>query len=226
MKQHLAHVAIIVDDYDKAIEYYTHQLKFDLIEDTVLSADKRWVLVRPPGGYGCSLLLAKASNTYQETFIGNQSGGRVFLFLYTDQFDKDYQNLLNRNIKIVREPEQQSYGKVVVFEDLYGNLWDLIEPVKPEENFYSTALLSIKESVPIDEVITALKLLREKTLLEKGNVLFELKQLKEDPSKIIIWECFVNEAAFNDHLKSEYLQHFLQMNWVDFEFGYLTNNII
>ena len=127
MKQHLAHIAIVVDDYDKAIEFYTKKLHFTLLEDLVLSDTKRWVLVRPQGATECSLLLAKAVTEEQKSRIGNQTGGRVFLFLSTDNFNRDYQNLLDNNIKIVREPSNEAYGTVAVFEDLYGNLWDLIE---------------------------------------------------------------------------------------------------
>ena len=130
MNQHLAHVAIIVDDYDKAIEFYTKKLHFTLTEDTKLNDAKRWVLVSPQGSAGCSLLLAKASDEEQLSRIGNQTGGRVFLFLHTDNFERDYQNLLDHKIKIVRNPIVESYGKVAVFEDLYGNLWDLIEPLQ------------------------------------------------------------------------------------------------
>ena len=128
MKQSLAHVAIVVSDYDEAIDFYTRKLQFDLIEDTRLSATKRWVLVRPKGSTGCCLLLAKAANDEQISRIGNQTGGRVFLFLYTDDFERDYQRLLTQNIVIVRPPALEAYGKVAVFEDLYGNKWDLIEP--------------------------------------------------------------------------------------------------
>ena len=130
MNQHLAHVAIIVDDYDKAIEFYTRKLHFTLTEDTKLNDAKRWVLVSPQGSDGCSLLLAKASDEEQLSRIGNQTGGRAFLFLHTDKFERDYQNLLDHKIKIVRNPIMESYGKVAVFEDLYGNLWDLIEPLQ------------------------------------------------------------------------------------------------
>ena len=128
MKQILSQIAILVDDYDKAIDFYTKKLKFTLIEDTVLSDVKRWVIVRPTGATECSLLLAKAATPEQKSRIGNQTGGRVFLFLHTDNFTRDYQNLLDNNIKIVRGPVVETYGTVVVFEDLYGNLWDLIEP--------------------------------------------------------------------------------------------------
>jgi catechol 2,3-dioxygenase-like lactoylglutathione lyase family enzyme len=128
MNQHLTHIAIVVDDYDKAIEFYTQKLHFTLVEDTKLSDIKRWVLVRPKGASECSLLLAKAANETQKNSIGNQTGGRVFLFLNTDNFERDYQNLLDNHIKIVREPSKEVYGMVAVFEDLYGNLWDLIEP--------------------------------------------------------------------------------------------------
>lgn len=126
MNQKLAHIAIVVNDYDEAIAFYTQKLHFELVEDTRLSDVKRWVLVRPKGSEG-SLLLAKAANEEQKKAIGNQSGGRVFLFLHTDNFDRDYQNLLEHSIEIVREPSMEAYGKVAVFKDLYGNLWDLIQ---------------------------------------------------------------------------------------------------
>lgn len=129
MKQHIAHIALVVDNYDDAIAFYTQKLHFTLIEDTVLSETKRWVLIAPPGSTGCCLLLAKAANDTQKSRVGNQTGGRVFLFLHTDNFQRDYQNLLHHNIKIVRQPITEAYGTVAVFEDLYGNLWDLIEPI-------------------------------------------------------------------------------------------------
>lgn len=132
MKQHLAHIAILVDDYDRAIAFYTKKLHFELIEDTKMSEEKRWVLVRPKGAKECSLLLAKGVNDVQKSRIGNQTGGRVFLFLHTDDFQRDYQNLLKNKIKIVREPSVEEYGTVAVFEDIYGNLWDLIESKKSE----------------------------------------------------------------------------------------------
>lgn len=128
MKQHIAHIALVVDDYDKAIEFYTQKLHFDLIEDTVLSDTKRWVLVAPKGSQECRLLLAKAASASQLSSVGNQTGGRVFLFLYTDNFSRDFENLQKQNIKIIRQPITEAYGTVAVFEDLYGNLWDLIEP--------------------------------------------------------------------------------------------------
>ena len=127
MKQNLVHISILVDDYDRAIEFYTKKLRFKLVEDTVLSDTKRWVLVKPEGSEGCSLLLAKAANETQTQCIGDQAGGRVFLFLQTDNFERDYQHLIDNNIVIIREPSDETYGKVAVFEDLYGNLWDLIE---------------------------------------------------------------------------------------------------
>ncbi|MEO8110930.1 MAG: VOC family protein [Ginsengibacter sp.] len=128
MKQKIAHIAILVSDYDEAIEFYTEKLLFTLVEDTRLSETKRWVLIAPKGEGGCNLLLAKASDEEQKSRIGNQTGGRVFLFLHTDDLERDYQNLLDNKIKIVREPHVEEYGKVAVFEDRYGNLWDLIEP--------------------------------------------------------------------------------------------------
>jgi catechol 2,3-dioxygenase-like lactoylglutathione lyase family enzyme len=128
MKQRIAHIALVVDDYDEAIQFYTQKLHFTLVEDTPLSESKRWVLVAPKGATDCCLLLAKAANAEQKSRVGNQTGGRVFLFLYTDHFQRDYQNLLDHHIKIVRPPVVEAYGTVAVFEDLYGNLWDLIEP--------------------------------------------------------------------------------------------------
>jgi len=128
MRQKIVHVAIVVDDYDDAIKFYTEKLHFTLVEDTILSETKRWVLVAPKGSTDCALLLAKAANDEQKSRIGNQTGGRVFLFLNTDDFQRDYQNLLDNNIKIIRQPVVEEWGKVVVFADLYGNLWDLIEP--------------------------------------------------------------------------------------------------
>ncbi len=128
MKQRLAHIAIVVNDYDEAIKFYTEKLHFELVEDTQLSETKRWVLVRPKGGDSCCLLLAKAASEEQLSRVGNQTGGRVFLFLHTDSFKKDYQNLLDHKIEIVRQPQREEYGTVAVFKDLYGNLWDLIEP--------------------------------------------------------------------------------------------------
>lgn len=127
MKQQLAHIALVVKEYDEAIDFYTKKLHFELLEDTILSDTKRWVLIAPPGS-SCALLLAKASNEEQQTRVGNQTGGRVFLFLHTDNFDRDFRNLLDNHIEIVRQPVLEKWGKVAVFADLYGNLWDLIEP--------------------------------------------------------------------------------------------------
>jgi catechol 2,3-dioxygenase-like lactoylglutathione lyase family enzyme len=121
----LAHIAIVVDDYDKAIQYYTTVLGFDLVHDEVLSETKRWVLVSPGEG-SCQLLLARAASDVQQQAIGNQSGGRVFLFLHTDHFDENHARLLQHGVEIVRGVEQMTYGKVLVFRDIYGNLWDLI----------------------------------------------------------------------------------------------------
>lgn len=128
MKQQIAHVALVVRDYDEAIDFYTQKLEFTVLEDTKISEKKRWVMVAPPGAKGCSLLLAKASGEEQSKHIGNQTGGRVFLFLFTDDFWRDYNRMIDRNINFVRPPTDYDYGRVAVFEDLYGNLWDLIEP--------------------------------------------------------------------------------------------------
>ena len=132
MKQRLAHIAIVVNDYDEAIKFYTEKLHFHLVEDIRLSETKRWVLVRPKGSNECCLLLAKAANEEQKNRVGNQTGGRVFLFLHTDNIERDYQNLINHKIEIVRQPQQEEYGTVAVFKDIYGNLWDLIEPAEED----------------------------------------------------------------------------------------------
>ena len=128
MYQRIAHVALVVNDYDEAIDFYTKKLGFHVVEDTRLSEEKRWVMVAPPGAKECCLLLAKTSNEEQSTRVGNQTGGRVFLFLHTDDFWRDYHQLKDKEIKFVRPPEDFGYGTVAVFEDLYGNLWDLIQP--------------------------------------------------------------------------------------------------
>jgi len=128
MKRSLVHVALLVRDYDEAIAFYTGLLNFELVEDTYQpEQDKRWVVVSPPGSTGATLLLARASESEQEPFIGNQSGGRVFLFLNTDDFWRDYNDFVDKGIKFVREPKEAEYGTVAVFEDLYGNLWDLLQ---------------------------------------------------------------------------------------------------
>jgi len=128
MKQKIGNIALVVEDYDEAIEFYVNKLNFDLIEDTQLDENKRWVVVSPKGSNESRLLLAKADNSDQKSRIGNQTGGRVFLFLFTDNFERDFNNLKRQNVTIIREPKDEVYGKVLVFSDLYGNLWDLIEP--------------------------------------------------------------------------------------------------
>jgi len=127
MQQSLAHIALVVRDYDEAIAYYTQVLGFELLEDEPRGPGKRWVVVAPRGSRGTSLLLARAANPEQQSRIGNQTGGRVFLFLHTDDFERDYQALRTHDVKFVEEPRYETYGTVVVFEDLYGNRWDLIE---------------------------------------------------------------------------------------------------
>ncbi len=127
MKQSIVHIALVVEDYDDAIAFYTEKLNFQLVEDTYQpEQDKRWVVVAPPGSSGTTLLLARASKPEQEPFIGNQTGGRVFLFLHTDDFWRDYNDMVANGINFVREPKEEDYGTVAVFEDLYGNLWDLL----------------------------------------------------------------------------------------------------
>lgn len=128
MKQSIAHVALVVRDYDEAIDFFTKTLRFELVEDSYQpEQDKRWVVVAPPGSSGSTILLARASTPEQESFIGNQSGGRVFLFLSTDDFTRDYEDMRTQGVQFVREPKTEDYGTVAVFKDLYGNLWDLIE---------------------------------------------------------------------------------------------------
>jgi catechol 2,3-dioxygenase-like lactoylglutathione lyase family enzyme len=128
VKQSIAHVALVVRDYDEAIDFFTKTLRFELVEDSYQpEQDKRWVVVAPPGSSGSTILLARASTPEQESFIGNQSGGRVFLFLSTDDFTRDYEDMRTQGVQFVREPKTEDYGTVAVFKDLYGNLWDLIE---------------------------------------------------------------------------------------------------
>ena len=128
MNKYIAHIALVVHDYDEAIEFYTGKLGFNLIEDTKINETKRWVLVSPSGSKECCVLLAKAGNEDQRARIGNQTGGRVFLFLYTDDFWRDYKDMQRNGIEFIRDPVIESYGTVAVFKDLYGNLWDLLEP--------------------------------------------------------------------------------------------------
>ncbi len=128
MRQCIALTALLVGDYDEAIAFYRDKLGFTLAEDTALSPDKRWVVVRPPGAREGGLLLARASEERQWRAIGNQSGGRVFLFLQTDDFDRDHAAFIGRGVRFVEEPRREAYGSVAVFEDLYGNRWDLIGP--------------------------------------------------------------------------------------------------
>lgn len=129
MNQYLALIALVVQDYDEAIRFYTGKLGFQLVEDTRLNEAKCWVVVTPPGAGTCRILLAKAASDEQKKSIGNQTGGRVFLFLHTDDLDRDYHHLLSAGIEIVHPPRLEPYGKVLVFKDLYGNLWDLIQPL-------------------------------------------------------------------------------------------------
>jgi catechol 2,3-dioxygenase-like lactoylglutathione lyase family enzyme len=129
MNRRLALATLVVRDYDEALDFYVKVLGFELLEDTPLTPKKRWVRVAPPGGGGCQLLLARAANARQRRRIGDQTGGRVAFFLSTDDFEGDYANLRAHGVEVVREPRSEPYGRVLVFKDLYGNLWDLIEPV-------------------------------------------------------------------------------------------------
>lgn len=132
MPQHLAAIALLVPDYDQAIRYYTGKLGFELIEDTKQSESKRWVVVAPPGASETRLLLARAATEAQTQAIGNQTGGRVFLFLHTDDFDRDYARYKRAGVDFIEEPRRETYGKVVVFRDLFGNLWDLVAPSRKQ----------------------------------------------------------------------------------------------
>lgn len=127
MKQAIIHVALVVRDYDEAIAFYTEKLNFELVEDTPQpEQNKRWVVVAPPGSTGTNLLLARAADDSQQAFVGNQTGGRVFLFLRTDDFWRDYHAMVAKGVRFVRDPLEADYGTVAVFEDLYGNRWDLL----------------------------------------------------------------------------------------------------
>ena len=226
MDYHINQITLVVKDYDEAIAFYTQKLHFDLIEDTVLSETKRWVVVALKNSQ-CRLLLAKAANEEQLKSIGNQTGGRVFLFLNTDNLERERQNLIDKKVNIVRESKQENYGKVLVFEDLYGNLWDLIEPVtKTNSHYFSTAILAIKPEVDFDTAIEALKKLQAETKLEAGNFLFELHSNTTDAKQIIVWEGFYSESDFQLHLQSNHLQDFLKQNVVDFVSGYPAKRIV
>ncbi len=138
MYQRIAHIALVVDDYDEAIEFYTRKLNFTLLEDTRLDEQKRWVTVACPGAKECSLLLAKADNDRQRSSVGNQTGGRVGFFLFTDDFWRDYNQMVERGISFVRPPTEFEYGTVAVFQDLYGNLWDLLQPNENNKGLISS----------------------------------------------------------------------------------------
>lgn len=226
MNQNISHITIVVDDYDKAIEFYTNKLNFVLLEDTFINQDKRWVKIAPNKSSEFSLLLAKASNEIQKTRIGNQTGGRVFLFLNTTDFEKDYKNLLINNVKIIREPIIESYGKVLVFEDCFGNLWDLIEPIQEKaEKFYTTGILKVLEKENIQKTKIALIELQKHTNNEIGNLTFEIQQSKEDSTIFIIWECFINEMEFLKHLNSKHMKNFLELGLVELVKGYQSTKI-
>jgi catechol 2,3-dioxygenase-like lactoylglutathione lyase family enzyme len=139
-QQTIAHVALVVRDYDEALAFYVGKLGFVLLEDRLIPAqNKRWVTVSPPGGAGASLLLARASDAEQAAFIGNQAGGRVFLFLQTDEFWRDYHRMLAAGANFVREPSEEAYGTVAVFEDLYGTRWDLLQTINPHPVFSTSS---------------------------------------------------------------------------------------
>jgi catechol 2,3-dioxygenase-like lactoylglutathione lyase family enzyme len=127
MKQNIGTITLLVKDYDEAISFYTTSLRFTLVEDTDMGDGKRWVLVTPPGGETTALLLAKASTPQQNNSVGSQTGERVCLFLYTDNFWRDYKDMKSKGVTFLEEPRVEEYGTVVVFQDLYGNKWDFID---------------------------------------------------------------------------------------------------
>ena len=131
MTQSIAHVALLVRDYDEAIAFFTGRLRFRLLEDTPLAPDRRWVLVAPPGDGGTALLLARAATAEQAARVGDQAGGRVFLFLHTDDFARDHSAMRAAGVRFVEAPREEPYGTVAVFLDLYGNRWDLLQPRSP-----------------------------------------------------------------------------------------------
>ena len=133
MSQSITHLTLLVRNYDEALEFFTQKLGFHLLQDTPLPGNKRWLLVAPPGSRGASLLLAEADTPEQSLAIGNQTGGRVFLFLHTDDFWRDYKAYQSRGVRFLETPREESYGTVAVFEDLYGNKWDLLEPAAPND---------------------------------------------------------------------------------------------
>lgn len=226
MNRKIKHISLIVNDYDKAIDFYTQKLDFNLIEDTKLSENKRWVLISPKGNSDFSLLIAKASNDIQKATVGNQSGGRVFLFMNTDDFDRDYNRFKKKGIEFVREPKTEPYGKVAVFKDLYGNLWDLIEPVTSSENhFNSTGIIELKDGIRIKAAKEELKKLALNTKNEYGNITFDVQQLTENQNRFIIWESFKDEKAFNTHLNSVHFKEFSNKQMFEFIKGYTAEKI-
>lgn len=226
MNRNIKHISLVVNDYDEAIDFYQNKLGFELIEDTQLSEIKRWVLIKPKGNTDFCLLIAKAANAVQKLSIGNQSGGRVFLFMNTDNFDRDYNLFKENEVEFVRPPKVEPYGKVAVFKDLYGNLWDLIEPIKPQkEHFFTTGIIELKQNFELDVAIQELKALAQKTKEEIGNITFEIQQLTENKNRFIIWESFTNEKSFKEHLKTEHLKRFVEKGIFEFIKGYEAKKI-
>lgn len=226
MNRNINHITLVVKDYDESIHYYTKMLEFEVVEDTKINDKKRWVILKPKGKSNFSLLIAKAANKEQLKSIGNQTGGRVFLFMNTDNFDRDFE-LFNKNgVEFVRQPIEEPYGKVAVFKDLYGNLWDLIEPRKVQEtHYYTTAILELKNNVDRDKALIALKKLEINSKNESGNVLYEIQQLKDVPDSFIVWECFKNENHFQKHLQTTHFKEFIKSDIFNFKKGYSADKI-
>ncbi|HMD62327.1 MAG TPA: VOC family protein [Opitutaceae bacterium] len=131
MKQHIGAVSVLVRDYEEALGFYTRALRFGVVADVPLAGGRRWILLSPPGSQGCCVLLAKAKNEEEARAVGRQAGGRVFLFLHTDDLERDHRDMKQRGVKFTEEPRKEEYGTVAVFEDLYGNKWDLLMPGRP-----------------------------------------------------------------------------------------------
>ena len=201
MNQSLGLVSLVVRDYDEAIAFYVGVLGFSLVEDTFVPAqDKRWVVVAPPGREGARLLLARASAEAQEARIGNQAGGRVFLFLYTDDFQRDYSNYLKAGVVFVREPAVQPYGTVAVFEDLYGNLWDLVEPAVTNDKrapVLEAAPLSVKpgESAAFESAFAEAQVIIASM---PGYLSHELQRCIEREGQYLLLVRWVNVAAHEE----------------------------
>lgn len=228
MEQNIKLITLLVDDYDKAIEFYTTKLKFELAEDTERSSTKRWVRVTPKGGNGPDLLLAKADNEVQTNLIGKQGGGRVFLFLFTDNIKRDHKNLVENCVKIAQEPIVHEYGTVLIFEDLYGNRFDLIEPIKKTE-ITTTYLVKLTDLSQNEAFILAISKIRE-VLQKKESAQIDLQSLssinesKPDHTYSIVLK-FPSQAEYESFLKAEYFKELLESKLIIIEQSFTSEKI-